>query len=139
VWETLVSWNDFTGTIAVVLVIAGITAGISASFKGLPWWVSVAVFLLLFFYGLLRATFEEVTEVRGEAGRAKQERDQERRKIQKVEARLATDKKRADFKDALAAAHREGKRLHDINADADEVNRWGTHVYRMVENAVGQG
>jgi membrane protein implicated in regulation of membrane protease activity len=63
---TLKGGNDLSGVVSILLSIlvggAGLVAAAGAFFQKLPWWVSAVVFLSLFLYGLLRASYEEVKE-----------------------------------------------------------------------------
>jgi hypothetical protein len=122
------------GLLIVGIVGAGIGAAIGAFFQALPWEVAAAIFLLLFLYGLVGASYE-----------VKREKDG-------LEQKLATTKKRKAVMDLLGDAQEEGESLkqgrkYPFNAEISdeyqarydkEVRMWVNRTYNLINDAFGK-
>lgn len=84
-----------TGALTFVLVIGGIGAGVGTTatsfFRGLPWEVPAAIFLILLFYGVCRASYEELLGVERDKGRVEAEKDELKEKLETYEGRDASE------------------------------------------------
>src|SRR5215212_5327110 len=128
-WGTLKDWNDFTGTIVIILLIAGVGASAGWLFQGLPWWVSAAIFLLLFFYGLLRASYE-----------LQQEKNEVEKEKDELEKKAEDKNKRVAVKDLLGEAMEKGQNLRSSGkaqrrANLPAARKWVERTHDLIEAA----
>jgi hypothetical protein len=96
----------------------GIAASLAAYGQYVPWWVPPSIFLLLFIYGLFRASYEEHLKRR------------------RLEEQLTTDKERADFKNLLSEASEEGNLLYAKHASDAEAAEWEKRVATLIFSAL---
>ncbi len=82
--------NDFWGIVVSGLLIAGTSVSLFAWYEQhVRWWVPAGIFLLLFLYGLFRASYEEVTQRDGEIRRVEGKRAELEAKLEAAEGRNA--------------------------------------------------
>jgi hypothetical protein len=156
--KTLKIGDDLRGAVVSVLLLAGTTVSLVAWWEQYArWWVPVGIFLLLFIYGLLRASYEEVKERRKEYTDLETSKNGELREIrtahqqietekEELEKQLTTAAKRKALKDLLGDAIDVGKSLQSgPHYDAEgnikkptehDIENWVQHIHDLIEAAL---
>ncbi len=114
------NWNSVAGITSNALLLGGVGSGYFAVWQGGFWGLPVAIFLLLFFFALLRASYE-----------IKQERDG-------LEERLENEKKRAVLNDLLGEAREEGPRAY-WSDEHGAFGQWLSETQSLIQAAFGKG
>ncbi len=113
------NWSGFAGLASNILLIAGISFSVAAILQRAPWWAPVGIFLLLLFYGLLRASYEIEVEKKA------------------LEQQIETDEQRAAIAAELQRLYREGQSLKAgiiVSDDESPASEWQEEFLNWREN-----